>query len=224
MFNSVVKSRPTGLLLGLVSISCLTFALHAHSQGAAQSGSETPYSSSSESSGASTKSSGMSSAKLSNADEKILKELAQANIAEINAGKMAEQKSENDQVKSFAKTMVDDHTKALDELKQIAQAKGVTLPTTPDSKQQAMEKKLSALSAAQFDAQYIDQSGNRAHGDTYRLLKRTKSEAKDASLKDYASKTLGTVENHQQLATQTRKELRATSEGKSGTGKGETSK
>ena len=95
---------------------------------------------------------------------------------------------------------------------------------TPDSKQQAMEKKLSALSAAQFDAQYIDQSGNRAHGDTYRLLKRTKSEAKDASLKDYASKTLGTVENHQQLATQTRKELRATSEGKSGTGKGETSK
>ena len=103
----------------------------------------------------------MSSTKLSNADEKILKELAQANIAEINAGKMAEQKSENDQVKSFAKTMVDDHTKALDELKQIAQAKGVTLPTAPDSKQQAMEKKLSALSAAQFDA---------------------KSEAKDASL------------------------------------------
>ena len=70
MLNSVVKSRPTGLLLGLVSISCLTFALHAHSQGAAQSGSETPYSSSSESSGASTKSSSMSSTKLSNADEK----------------------------------------------------------------------------------------------------------------------------------------------------------
>lgn len=116
MLHSLTKSKPAGLLLGLVSISCLTFALNAHSQGAAQSGSETPYSSSIESSGASTQSSTMSSTTLSNADEKILKELAQANITEISAGKMAEQKSGNDQVKSFAKTMVDDHTKALDEL------------------------------------------------------------------------------------------------------------
>jgi len=84
------------------------------------------------SSGASTMGSSSSTARFNKADEKLVMQLAQANIAEINTAKLAEQKSKNDQVKTLAKKMMEDHTKALDELKQLAQIKGMTLPTEPD--------------------------------------------------------------------------------------------
>jgi putative membrane protein len=237
MLNSFSRSGKAGVLVGMISIASLMLALTAQAEGskgssatqressgqssgqsAGQSSSgESATSSGAKSSGAtSTETSKSSSGKMSRADERLMMQLAQANIAEINAGKLAEQKSNNDQVKSFAKKMVDDHTKALDDLKQIASSKGVTLPTEPDRQQMAMENKLSALSGEKFDAQYVDQSGSRAHRDTHRLLQRASSRATDPDLKSYATQVMATVESHQQLARDTSKNLQSTSEGKSG--------
>ncbi len=227
------RSGKAGMLVGMISIASLMFALTAQaeegkSSAATQremseqysdqpSSSESAKSSGATSSGATSTESGKSSGdKLSRADERLMMQLAQANIAEINAGKLAEQKSNNDQVKSFAKKMVDDHTKALDDLKQIASSRGVTLPTEPDRQQMAMENKLSALSGEKFDSQYIAQSGNRAHRDTHRLLQRVRNRATDPELKSYATQVIATVESHQQLARDTSKNLQSTSEGKSG--------
>lgn len=53
------------------------------------------------------------SAPLSKGDEKIVMDMAQANMAEIESAKMAQGKTQNDQVKTFAQQMIDDHTKAL---------------------------------------------------------------------------------------------------------------
>jgi putative membrane protein len=222
MPNQTSKSGSASILLGIVSAACLMFALTAQAEGGKNEATMKP----GESSGQSSNSSGMTSmessnssgAKVSKADERLMMQLAQANIAEINAGKLAEQKSSNDQVKSFAKKMVDDHTKALDDLKQLATSKGVTLPTDPDRQQMAMENKLSALSGGKFDAQYVDQSGSRAHKDTHRLLQRVSSRAADADLKAYANKIMPTVESHQQLAKETSKNLTMTTEGRSGSG------
>lgn len=233
MLNSFSKSGKAGILVGMISIASLMFALPAHAEGSKDSSAtqressgqssgqsssgESATSSGATSSGATGTESGKSSgAKLSRADERLMMQLAQANIAEINAGKLAEQKTSNDQVKSFAKKMVEDHTKALDDLKQIASSKGVTLPTEPDRQQMAMENKLSALSGEKFDAQYVDQSGNRAHRDTHRLLQRVSNRATDPDLKSYATQVMATVESHQQLAKDTSKNLQSTSEGKSG--------
>lgn len=240
MLNSFSRSGKAGILVGMFSIASLMFTLTAQAEGSKgssatqressgqssgqSSSGESATSSGATSSGAtssgatSTESSKSSGAKLSRADERLMMQLAQANIAEINAGKLAEQKSTNDQVKSFAKKMVDDHTKALDDLKQIAASKGVTLPTEPDRQQMAMENRLSALSGEKFDAQYVDQSGNRAHRDTHRLLQRVSNRAADPDLKSYASQVMTTVESHQQLAKETSKNLQSTSEGKSGGG------
>lgn len=224
MLNSFSRSGKAGILVGTISIVSLMFALTAHAEGSAGSSATQREASGQSSSGESATSSGATSAesskssgaKLSRADERLMMQLAQANIAEINAGKLAEQKTSNDQVKSFAKKMVEDHTKALDDLKQIASSKGVTLPTEPDRQQMAMENKLSALSGEKFDAQYVDQSGNRAHRDTHRLLQRVSNRATDPDLKSYATQVMATVESHQQLAKDTSKNLQSTSEGKSG--------
>ncbi len=231
MPNQINKSGKAGVLLGMVSAACLMLALTAQAEGSkgsaatqrsessGQSGASGAASSSGASSGTSTsETSKSSSSKVSKEDERLMMQLARANIAEINAGKLAEQKTSSEQVKSFAKTMVDDHTKALDDLKQLAMTKGVTLPTEPDRQQQAMENKLSALSGEQFDRQYVDQSGSRAQKENHRLLQRVKSRASDADLKSYASKIMATVESHQQLAKETSKNLQSTSEGRSSGG------
>lgn len=221
MFLSSLRPSLPFIALGLVSAMLLLNAPSAYSQSDAESASGKASSQDKASSGASSTASGAASGgtgKISRADEKLMGEIAQANLAEISTGKLAKDKSQNDQVKSFAQKMVDDHTKALDELKQLAQAKGVTLPTEPDRQQKAMEKRLSSLSGDKFDKQYLEQAGERSHKDTHKLLKQASSKAQDTELKNYASKTMGVVESHQQMAEETERNVKSSSQGKSGGG------
>ncbi len=217
-----IKSGFLALLFGLLGASFLMHALVVHPQdkGDKPTAAESKETSSGASSGTSTReSTDASSAKFSDRDEKMVKQIAESHLAEINAGKLAQDKASSTEVKNFAKKMVDDHTKALDDLKQLAQSKGVTLPSEPSRQQMSEEKKLQALSGDKFDRQYLQQSGDRAHKETHRLLQRVASRAEDSDLKNYASKAIGTVETHQQMAKETTRNLKSTSEGKSGGGK-----
>src|SRR5690349_3000552 len=81
--------------------------------------------------GAGTSSTATDAGKLARADKGMLDDLAQANIAEVEAGKMALEKSQNAEIKKFAQHMVDDHTSALAEVQALARAKNVTLPDGP---------------------------------------------------------------------------------------------
>ncbi len=217
-----MKSGFLALLFGLLGASFLMHSLVVHPQdkGDKPSATESKETSSGASSGTSTReSAGASSAKFSDRDEKMVKQIAESHLAEINAGKLAQDKASSSEVKSFAKKMVDDHTKALDDLKQLAQSKGITLPTEPSRQQMTEEKKLQAQSGDKFDRMYLQQAGDRAHKETHRLLQRAASRAEDADLKNYASKAIGTVETHQQMAKETTRNLKSTAEGKSGAGK-----
>ena len=209
-----IKSGVAGIFFGLVSTALLTNSLAVHSQ---EKGSKPSASQSKE------MSSGISQAKLNQSDERMLKQLAQAHLSEIALGKLAQDKAQSNEVKSFAKKMLDDHMKAQDELKQLAQSKGVGLPVEADRQQQSVEKKLAALSGEKFDRQYMNHESTRALKDTHRLLERINSKAEDADFKSYASKIIAAVETHQQMANDTRKNLKPTSEGKSGSGKSESS-
>ena len=138
--------------------------------------------------------------KISKSDREMMEKIAEANIAEIETGKLAQEKSKNEQVRSFAKKMVDDHTQAQSDLEKIAQAKNVTLPSKPDAKHQAAMKKLNTLSEADFDKQYMAQAGLNDHRDTHRLLERVSKQAKDDDLKQYATKTIASVDDHLKMA------------------------
>src|SRR5207237_9857954 len=81
---------------------------------------------------------------LSAKDKTFMKKAAKGGMMEVAMGKLAEQNGQSDDVKSFGKRMVTDHSKANDELKSIAQQKGVQLP--------AKEPKLKWTS----DKAYID--------------------------------------------------------------------
>src|SRR5919197_1196580 len=89
------------------------------------------------------------------ADEKFAAEAAIGGMAEVELGRLAAQKGASDEVRQFGQRMVDDHSKAGDDLKKVASAKGLALPAALEAKPQAAVQKLSALSGDKFDKEYV---------------------------------------------------------------------
>ena len=149
--------------------------------------------------------SGSGATSLSRSDKKMLMDMAQANMAEIEEARLAQTKSQSEQVKNFAQQMIDDHTKALDDIKQLAQAKGVTLPTELDSSHKAMTRKLSSLSGDAFDRSYMAKAGVADHKKVHGMLNSAQARAKDPELKALAARTLPVVDQHLNSAQQLNK-------------------
>jgi putative membrane protein len=141
--------------------------------------------------------------KMASGDQKMMRDIAHSNVSEIAAGKLALEKSQSADVKSYAQKMIDDHTKAQQELQTLADSKGVKLPTEPDAKHKAMAKMLSALKGDAFDKRYLKQGGLNDHENTHKLLERVQAKAKDADLQAYAAKTIVAVDQHLTMAQET---------------------
>ena len=159
----------------------------------------------------------MGAATLSRSDQKMVKDMAMANLAEIEAGRMAQTKSQNEQVKNFAQQMIDDHTKALAEVQQLAQAKGVALPTELDRTHKRRADKLASLSGDAFDRAYMNQSGLADHKKTHGLLKQAQSRAKDPDVKALAARTMPIVDQHLNSAQELHKNTARGNSGAQGT-------
>src|SRR6185369_11383823 len=155
----------------------------------------------------STTSSMQSTAKLSPADKTFVQKAAICGLAEVEMGKLAQQKAASDQVKQFGTRMVDDHSKANDALKQVASSKGIALPSDLDAKQKSKMAKLEKLSGAQFDRAYMDDMVADHKEDVSKFQKQAKS-GSDADIKGFASKTLPTLQEHLTLAESTDKAVK----------------
>ena len=81
--------------------------------------------------------------------------MIQANLAEVEAGKLASQKAQNPEVRRFAERMVEDHGRKLQDLQRLAEKQGVAAPNRLSGTQQEMLSKLQAASGEQFDAAYM---------------------------------------------------------------------
>jgi putative membrane protein len=139
-------------------------------------------------------------AKMSSADQKFMMTAAKGGMAEVEMARLALQKSSNESVKQYAQKMIDDHTMAGDELKQLASTKGVTLPMQADAKQMAMMAKMQRLSGAEFDKMYVKEAGVKAHQDMEKLFMKESMNGKDMDAKAWAAKILPTVQMHLQMA------------------------
>jgi putative membrane protein len=140
--------------------------------------------------------SGVAMAQMDKSDASMLQDIAHANIAEIETGKLAVGKSKNPEVKKFAQMMVNDHTQGLADVKKLATEKNVTLPKSPDAMHKAAALQLKALRGGMFDSRYVKQAGVGDHEATEKLLQKTQAEAKDAGLKALATKMLPVVQAH----------------------------
>ena len=147
-------------------------------------------------------------AKAKHPDKHFLKEAAQGGQAEVTLGQMAAKQAANDDVKKFGQRMVDDHTKASDELKKLAASQGVTLPTEMDRKAKAVQQRLSQLSGAEFDRAYMKEMV-KDHQKDVAAFEREARQGNDPDLKNWAAQTLPTLKEHLDLAQNTAEKVGA---------------
>jgi putative membrane protein len=124
---------------------------------------------------------------------------AEGGMAEVEMAQLANDHASNADVKDFAQRMITDHTKANDELKELATKKGWTLPASTDAATKAKEKKLSALNGAAFDRAYMSAMVT-GHEKVAAMFQQYAKTGKDAELRAFAQNTLPTIEAHEKLA------------------------
>ena len=120
---------------------------------------------------------------------------------EVELGKMAQEKASAQEVKDFGQRMVTDHGKANEDLKALAQEKNVTLPDSLTAKQQRTVDKLSGLSGEEFDQEYM-KTMVKDHNKDINTFQKASENLTDPAVKEFASKTLPVLKEHQQMAKQ----------------------
>src|SRR6266487_1366886 len=131
---------------------------------------------------------------LSAKDRTFMKKAAKGGMMEVTMGKMAEQNAQSDDVKSFGKRMVTDHSKANDELKSIASKKGVKLPSKEPTQKWSSDK-------AYMDMMVKDHEKDLAE------FKEEANTGTDSDVKKFAEDTAKVVQEHLDLAKATQSKL-----------------
>ena len=129
------------------------------------------------------------------ADTTFMKKAARGGLAEVELGQLATQKASSDDVKKFGQRMVDDHSKANDQLKQVAAQEHIDLPTEPSAKDKATKARLEKLSGEQFDRAYMADMVKDHKADVAEFEHESKM-AKDPAVKSFAQQTLPTLREH----------------------------
>jgi putative membrane protein len=139
---------------------------------------------------------------LAHRDVKFLQEAAAGNMAEVELGRLAAQKAMRDEVKQFGTRMVDDHTKANDDLKAVASANGVTLPAATDKKVQKEMSRLEKLSGGDFERAYMKAMVKDHRKDVHEFREHAKSK-RDNDARAFAARTLPILISHLDAAIAT---------------------
>lgn len=137
-----------------------------------------------------------------NADSKFMMMAATGGMNEISLSNQALSKSSSDDVKKLAQMMIDDHTKANDELKSLAATKNVTLPTDADSKHKSAMEKMSSMSGDAFDKAYVKMMVSD-HEKAVAMFQKESTNDKDADAKSFATSNLPTLQSHLEMARST---------------------
>jgi putative membrane protein len=127
-------------------------------------------------------------------DKTFMKKAARGGMMEVAMGKLAEQNGQSDDVKSFGKRMVTDHSKANDELKSIAAKKGVKLPSKEPTEKWSSDKAYINMMVKDHEkdlAEFQEEANNGS----------------DPDVKKFAEDTAKVVQEHLDLAKQTQSKL-----------------
>lgn len=132
---------------------------------------------------------------LSSDDKDFMSKAAQGGMAEVKLGELAFAKGQSPDVKTFGQKMKFDHTKANGDLMALADGKAVTLPADVSAKQKQDMDKLSKLSGAAFDKEYVRMMIEDHEKDVADFQKQAEG-GTNSELKTFASSTLPTLQMH----------------------------
>lgn len=142
---------------------------------------------------------------ISPSTQDFVTEAANSDALEIAAAKIAQQKGDSDE-KRFAEEMITDHTKTSEDLKAMVSS-GEVKATLPAELNDSSKKKLTELQDAKPTdfSRYYDPMQVSAHDDAVSLFERYSKSGDNAKLKEWAGKTLPTLQRHLQMAQSLKK-------------------
>jgi len=135
----------------------------------------------------------------SSSDAEFVKKAAAAGMAEVAVGRLAVSNGQSADIKQFGQRMVDDHSKANDDLKAAAAKDNIDLPSAPTKEQQAAADKLGKLNGAAFDKEYARMMV-KDHEEAVALFKKEAASGSSSNVKAFAQKALPTLEEHLTMA------------------------
>ena len=148
---------------------------------------------------------------LSSGDYKFAATAAEGGQMEVDLGNLAAQKASNPQVQQFARQMVQDHSKANDQLKAIAAKNDATLPTESEKGQKEIDR-LNKLSGADFDKTYMNMMV-RDHKTDLREFQHESNSSDNTELRTFAGQTATVIQDHLNMAENIVGQLKNTSTG-----------
>ena len=137
----------------------------------------------------------------------FLSEVAEGSMAEIQFASLALTRTQNPEVRAFAQQMIADHSKASEELKPIAAKKSITLPLELNSKHKSLSDKLTKMSGAEFDREYV-KAMVEDHETDVKAFQTQSQGGTDTEIKDFATKMLPTLEHHLQMAREMQSKMK----------------
>lgn len=132
-------------------------------------------------------------------DREFAVEAASGGLMEVELGKLAQKNASSSKVKEFGQTMVNDHSKANEELKTLAATKNISLPPTPGGKHQDHINELTGKTGAEFDKAYIDMMVDD-HEEDVKKFQQEAEKGKDPEIKAFAAGKVPTLTHHLEMA------------------------
>ncbi len=124
---------------------------------------------------------------------------AEGGMLEVQLAQLALTKATSPKVKEFAQSMVEDHSKANEELKSLAQSKNITLPSALGEEKQKDYNDLAEKSGADFDKAYSEFMV-KDHKDDVDKFKKAADKAEDGDIKSWAAAKVPVLEHHLSMA------------------------
>lgn len=138
---------------------------------------------------------------LSSRDRTFVMQAGQLSMLEVELGRLAMQRGSSAGVKQYGQEMVEEHTRANQELMQLVMQKKVELPTEMSTQNTALMERLSGLSGRSFDTAY-KQAMIDSHNQAIALFQAQSQQGQDPELKAWATQKLPNLQAHLKMVNQ----------------------
>jgi putative membrane protein len=124
-----------------------------------------------------------------------------SDLYEVEASRLALERSQSPDVKAFAQSMIDEHSRMSNQLMAAVAQAGLnaTPPVVLDSERTALMEALRGASPADFDSRYIDQQ-IESHENTLNLVRGFANNGDNDLLKQLATRAVPIIEGHLRTA------------------------
>lgn len=122
-------------------------------------------------------------------DAKFLVNAAQENLTHIQSAQLAQQNGQSEQVRELGKMMEENHTKAQKELKALALAKNIQIPSTLNADSQESYNRLYNQESNNFDKAYSDMMVT-GHQNSIEAFEKASIDSYDTDIKNWATSSL----------------------------------